>query len=202
MEKDIYQKLLAAVEKLPENAVERADKKITRKGYDTTGYQYQFLVNVMNEVLGIDGWTFTYTIVKELSGTWGQNPRPFHEITTNVKVSIGNTTRECAGGHKADSHADALKGAITNGFKKAVALFGVGKKAYEGTIDEDYRAEEDNKEYVKPAKKSDFDLAMEKIETTKWTEKTKKDAIAKIEESTLYDEEEKFLLVDAIKSRL
>jgi len=36
-------------------------------------------------------------------------------------------------------HSDAMKGAVTNGFKKALSFFGVGKAAYEGTIDEDYR---------------------------------------------------------------
>lgn len=51
------------------------------------------------------------------------------------------------------------------------------------------------------AKKTDFDLAMEKVENTKWTEKSKKEAITKIEESGLYDDDEKFELVDAIKSK-
>lgn len=50
-------------------------------------------------------------------------------------------------------------------------------------------------------KKTDFDLAMEKVENTKWTEKSKKEAITKIGESGLYDEEEVFLLTDAIKSK-
>lgn len=147
MENKLYKNLTDAVDMLPKEAVEKADKSVTRKGYDTTGYQYQFLVNVMNEVLGIDGWGFTYTIVKEHQGAWGSIPRPFHEVTVDVKVFIGEAMRQCVGGHKADSYADALKGAITNGFKKTVALFGVGKKAYEGTLDEDYRAGNDAVSY-------------------------------------------------------
>jgi hypothetical protein len=41
------------------------------------------------------------------------------------------------GGHTAMTEADARKGAFTNGFKKAAAFFGVGRQAYEGTLDDD-----------------------------------------------------------------
>ena len=43
------------------------------------------------------------------------------------------------GGHKSGTHADALKGAITNGIKKTLGMFGIGKKSYEGILDEDNR---------------------------------------------------------------
>jgi len=139
----MYEKLLEAVEKLPKEAVEKASKDVTRKGYDTTGYQYQFLVNVLNDIVGMENWTFDYETIKELTGTW-KNGKSFWEITVKVTIEIfieGKTiTRKCAGGHKSEMYSDALKGAITNGFKKTVSLFGVGKKAYEGTLDEDYRA--------------------------------------------------------------
>ena len=41
------------------------------------------------------------------------------------------------GGHVASSEADSRKGAYTNAFKKAAAFFGVGRQAYEGTLDDD-----------------------------------------------------------------
>lgn len=139
----IYDDLLKGVEDLPKGAVERTKKDITRKGYDTTGYQYQFLVNVMNEVIGFDKWSFDYTLVKDIEGKYN-NGKPWWDITVDVIITVSLNgekviTRKCAGGHRSEMYADALKGAITNGFKKTVALFGVGKKAYEGTIDEDYR---------------------------------------------------------------
>ncbi len=140
-----YQELLKAVDSLPKEAIEKAKKEITRKGYDTTGYQYQFLVNVLNEVIGIGDWGFDYKILKEIEGKWG-NGKGFWEITTEITawIKVGTTDKKkvsfsCVGGHKSEMHADALKGAITNGFKKTVAFFGIGKKAYEGTIDDDYR---------------------------------------------------------------
>ena len=143
VEKNKYQILVEAVDKLPKEAVEKAKKEVTRKGYDTTGYQYQFLVNVLNEIVGIGDWGFSYKILKELEGKWG-NGKGFWEITTEVLVWImvekdKKAEFACIGGHKSEMHVDALKGAITNGFKKTVAFFGIGKKAYEGTIDDDYR---------------------------------------------------------------
>lgn len=140
--KTIYQRLLEAVEALPKEAIEKADKNVTRKGYDTTGYQYQFIVNVLNEVLGIGKWGYEFKILREIEGVWG-NGKGYYEITSDVKVWIEIEDGKVVsfnnvGGHKAEMHADALKGSITNGFKKTVAFFGVGKKAYEGTIDDDY----------------------------------------------------------------
>ncbi len=41
------------------------------------------------------------------------------------------------GGHVASAEADARKGAYTNAFKKAAAFFGVGRQAYEGSLDDD-----------------------------------------------------------------
>ena len=141
--KIIYKQLVEATNNLPKDAVEKAPKNITRKGYDTTGYGYQFLVNVLNETLGIGGWGFKYELLKEIEGKWS-NEKSYWDITVNVTVwiKVDNSTPasfSCVGGHKSEMYSDALKGAITNGFKKTVAFFGVGKNAYEGTIDEDYR---------------------------------------------------------------
>lgn len=140
---------------------EHASKEITRKGYDTTGYQYQFEVNALNEIVGMENWGMDYKVLKETEGVFSSGQK-WWEITVETEVWIAilipkettmpdgvkiscsdglktRISRKCAGGHRSGMHADALKGAITNGFKKTVALFGLGRKAYEGTIDEDYR---------------------------------------------------------------
>lgn len=134
-EKNIYAELSA---RLPDEAIERTKKADTRKGYDTTGYGYQFVVDRLNEVCGLDGWGFSYEVLREVEGKY-RNDQTFYDFTVNVTVSIGETSRTCVGGHISTSHADALKGAITNGLKKTAAFFGVGAEAYRGTIDEDYR---------------------------------------------------------------
>jgi len=158
---NIYTELITAVEDLGEKAVEKTKKEITRKGYDTTGYQYQYLVNVLNEVVGMENWGMDYVIIKEIEGQTAGGQKTW-EITTNVNVWIkvggGIAKRSLAGGHKSTSHADALKGAITNGFKKTVALFGIGKKAYEGTLDDDYTPiPEDNRVEKKVVDDVNFD---------------------------------------------
>ena len=139
---DIYTRLVEAVDALPPEAVERAKKEVTRKGYDTTGYQYQFLVNVLNEVVGMSKWGYSYNLLASDEGTTSSG-RKMYDLTVEVTVWIkdGETKieRKCVGGHSSMTYADAYKGAITNGLKKTLAFFGVGKKAYEGTIDEDYQ---------------------------------------------------------------
>jgi len=134
----VYNKINELVDNLPANAVERAKKEDTRKGYDTTGYQYQFLINCINEVVAPCGWNYKYKIIKEVEGKFG-NGKPYYDITVELDFTILDTTKTCVGGHRSEMYADALKGAITNSLKKTLGFFGIGKKAYEGTIDEDYR---------------------------------------------------------------
>src|SRR3990167_4684723 len=135
MDNEIYKKLSAP---LPKEAIERASKEITRKGYDTTGFQYQYIVDRFNEVIG-EKWNFTYKILKEIEGKFASG-QTYYDITCDVGIELKEIgVKNCVGGHRAGSYADALKGAITNGFKKTAAFWGVGADAYRGTIDEDYR---------------------------------------------------------------
>jgi len=122
---------------LDKDAVQRTKKETTKKGYDTTGYGYQFCVNRFNEVMG-ENWGFNYTIIKDLSGSYSGG-KGFYDVTVDVEIWVGNreNVRSCVGGHTSSIYADALKGAITNAFKKTAAFWGVGKEAYEGTIDDD-----------------------------------------------------------------
>jgi hypothetical protein len=133
-----------------ETAVERTKASVTRKGYDTTGYGYQFVVNRFNKVLpkyGLD-WT-TQDEIQLLNEYQTSTGKPYYEYAGKVSIMILDESRNvvsirhCFGGHQSNSHADAMKGAFTNAFKKTAALFGVGADAYEGTVDEDYRPVEE-----------------------------------------------------------
>ena len=122
--------------KLSDDAIQRTDGTKTKKGYSTTGYGYQASVDKFNEVLGED-WNFSWEIIHEEKGNY-KSGMPYISIT--VKVSIGikdKQVRSCVGGHTSNNYADALKGAITNGFKKTAAFWGVGRDAFAGTIDDD-----------------------------------------------------------------
>lgn len=142
--KEIYEKLSAP---MPEEAVERSKGAETGKGYNTTGYGYQYCVNRFNDVLGLLGWSFTYEEVDRLDGT-DKSGRPRISVTIDCTIEIAEGIKKtCSGGHISNNYADARKGAITNAFKKTAALFGVGKAAYEGTIDDDNQPIKDGGSY-------------------------------------------------------
>jgi hypothetical protein len=126
-------------EKLPEDGIQRTDKKITKKGYDTTGYGYQWVIDRLNDVSGFD-WDFDWHIIERRDGTY-QSGTPYIEITVDVSIIIfiegKKIMRHCVGGHTAINFSDALKGAITNGIKKTASFFGIGADAFRGEIDED-----------------------------------------------------------------
>lgn len=131
--------------KLPDEAVEETKGALTKKGYDTTGYGYQYVINRFNEVVGPSHFKIMDGVVAQGPGGFGM------EVTMNITIQIGNfrdgqfvpiSERSCYGGHQSKTLADALKGAYTNGLKKTAGLYGVGRHAYEGSIDDDSRSPE------------------------------------------------------------
>jgi hypothetical protein len=133
MSEDIIKKLS---EKLPETAIQRTKGTITKKGYDTDGYGYQYCVDRFNDLLSGD-WAFNWEILDVTKGEF-RSGQPWFDITVVCRIKIKNYEyRSCAGGHRSSSYADALKGAITNAFKKTAAFWGVGRDAYANTIDDD-----------------------------------------------------------------
>jgi len=158
---------------LPSTAIQRTRKDETRKGYDTDGYGYQWVADRLNEVLGL-GWDMTWEIVHHAEGTY-RNGAPYHDVTVRCAIKIRESAahvvvRECAGGHIASLYGDALKGAITNAFKKTASFFGVGRDAYAGTIDDDNQPLPDDQKNRKPV-----DLAGEIA--TRITDEELKDAL-------------------------
>ena len=139
--RDIFRRL---AEPFPEEAVERTKASITRKGYDTTGIKYQFIVNRLNDVLGVGGFRVERDfVVKERQS---RNGNTIFEVTCDLIMQLGRWDggkflpfAEAAGtgGHTATTEADAKKGSFTNGFKKVAAFFGCGWQAYAGCIDDD-----------------------------------------------------------------
>lgn len=137
-EKNLTEIYAALSAPFPPEAVQRTKGDETHKGYDTTGIGYQWIVNRLNEVCGLDGWGYDYKILNESIGEFA-NKKPRIELTveTSIWISAVENSRACIGGHIASNYADAYKGAITNALKKTAAFWGVGKQAYEGTLDDD-----------------------------------------------------------------
>lgn len=139
--KKIYAALAAA---FSENCIQRTDGKLTGKGYSTSGIGYQFIVNRLNEVLGVGCFRAHRTMtIKEFTRS---NGRPAVECVCDLTLEIGSFVDGqwvmigealADGSHQSATEGDARKGAYTNAFKKAAAFFGVGRQAYEGTLDDD-----------------------------------------------------------------
>lgn len=138
----IYIKL--AAEFSDEHAIEKTKSSQTHKGYDTTGIKYQYCVNRLNEVLGVGCFKVAREFfLKEIPSQKG-NVR--YDAMCDILIQLGSWENGQfipfaeaigTGGHIANNVADARKGAFTNAFKKTVAFFGVGRQAYEGTLDDD-----------------------------------------------------------------
>lgn len=128
----------------PESCIQRTEGRVTGRGYDTAGIGYQFICNRLNEVLGVGGWRAHRTVnVKEILRS---NGRTAFEAICDITLELGEwidgdfvvfAESLADGGHVSSSEADARKGAYTNALKKAAAMFGVGRRAYEGTLDDD-----------------------------------------------------------------
>lgn len=128
----------------PEHCIQRTEGRVTGRGYDTTGIGYQHIANRLNEVLGVGGWRAHRTVtVKEITRA---NGRTAYEAICDLTLELGEwvdgafvTWAESLadGGHVAASEADARKGAYTNALKKGAAMFGCGRQAYEGSLDDD-----------------------------------------------------------------
>jgi len=127
-------------------AVSKTSGAETKKGYNTTGYGYQFVVNALNEILHLDGWATEagYTMIE---GAY-TNGRPSYTAICELKLIVFlsrepdspvQIARASHGGHLSSERDSAFKGAYTNALKKVAALYGLGRLAYEGTLDEDYR---------------------------------------------------------------
>jgi hypothetical protein len=139
--KKIYAALAAP---FPEHYIQRTQGRVTGRGYDTAGIGYQHIANRLNEVLGVGAWRAHRTVtVKEVLTAKG---RPAFEAICDITLELGEWASGefmvfaeslADGGHTAMSEADARKGSYTNAFKKAAAFFGVGRQAYEGTLDDD-----------------------------------------------------------------
>ncbi len=139
--KKLYQQL---AQPFPEEAIERTDGRQTGKGYSTTGIKAQFIINRLNETLGIGGWrTHRTIVVKELVTNSG---RKAYEAVCDLVLELGEWENGrfvpfaevlADGGHISMSEADARKGSFSNALKKGSAAIGCGWQAYAGTIDDD-----------------------------------------------------------------
>lgn len=149
---------------LPPEARQHVSKEENPLNFEMTGYIRQFVDNRFNDVLGVDHWAVNTAILYDGFEDEKQQEGRMREILMKVTIVLGNwaivekpergqplldfiplAERTGFGGASSTSRANAYKGALTDTIKKVAAMYGVGRQAYEQTIDEAFRPEsEDN----------------------------------------------------------
>jgi len=126
----MYKELTAP---LPKEAFHTFGKEETGYDYDIVSHNCQYVVNRLNEILGMENWSIAeestqvepgYTVIKK--------------IALSIRFGDKESTKWAYGGGKSKDLADAHKAAVTNGLKKAAALFGIGKETYQMSLDEEF----------------------------------------------------------------
>src|SRR4051795_9268159 len=83
---------LALCAPFPESAIQRTSASITGRGYDTSGIGYQFIVNRLNEVLGLGNWrTHREIEVKQITTAKG---RAAYEVICDLVLELGQWDAE------------------------------------------------------------------------------------------------------------
>jgi hypothetical protein len=184
-------------------------------GKDLYIYGYQYIVNVLNEVVGLDHWHYGLIgepTVEKRNDTWW--------TSLYLRLSLGNWVdgefkplvyRDSFGSGISETLGNSKKGALTNALKKAAAMYGIGKKAYEGLL------EEFDLPSMSPDKITQIEVSLTKedLEITKTFEKSllkvKDDeslTVVKAEylklKSTLNDKQSKYIeeLINKLERRL
>lgn len=163
---EIYEKLSKP---FPPEALQHASRDMTSKKYDMTGVSHQYLIDRMNEVLGIGHWNISDIKETIRTGEPWVSGKAKADIHVSLKVQIGTwkthiennlatnyfevwAERPGNGGRNLYSFDDVgvtMKAAITNATKKALSLFGVGGEAWRGTLDEDFEFDKKTGEFLK-----------------------------------------------------
>lgn len=138
---------------LPHYAVEHAPGSKTRKKYDATFYKYIYIADRFNKVLGFGGWRYRGD---DLQIDEGETSTGRHKWIATLRVIIeywnnGEWVMLSESYQTNDSMEDpgnAIKGAMTGGFKKAAANIGVGWQTYADLLDPDNPLTEDKQSKV------------------------------------------------------
>lgn len=103
------------------------------RGFKLTSIKAQYVRERLNEVMGVDGWETTSTIVNQDDNGVA--------VSLAMTLHFGNKkiTRTAFGGAKAkgkgQTFGDLYKSAETDALSKAASNFGVGNDVFKGLVD-------------------------------------------------------------------
>lgn len=101
------------------------------RGFSSTGYDPQYIIDAMNKVFGIEGWGF-----EDLYNKTFEN-ETVAKIRAWLSVGDNEVSRTAYGSKKILEKTwlgDAKKSAQTDAIKKALSYFSIGNRAYHGRL--------------------------------------------------------------------
>ena len=107
-----------------------------QQGRTIYGLKSQAVIDAVNEILGENwGYSIIESNVKELQS---EKMSFYAYVRVNVFIDINGRRieRESYGGSRNSNIGDAIKGATTDAITKALSMFSIGRKAYEGELQE------------------------------------------------------------------
>lgn len=167
--------LKACMVDFPAEAIERSFGGQTGRGYDTTGYGYQYVADRLSRVFGIGNWRVLHSQEVQV-GSWGNPPRKNFTAVCDMTLELGHWTENADGqvyfrttaqapgygSHTSADEGDARKGGLTNALKKTAAwLTGAGSPAYRKEIDPDNAPEAEAREGARQQQNGDSVRFME-----------------------------------------
>lgn len=104
-----------------------------QKGY--TGYSAQYVMDAVNQALGFDGWRYDLVSHQvEKSGEKAHRAMVLLQLSIRMDDGSWFCRGPVVGGGTNGDGPDALKGAITDGLKKAFSQWSIGNRAYRGEL--------------------------------------------------------------------
>lgn len=108
------------------------------RGFNLTSIKAQYVVERLNDVLGLDGWSVDGAFEKDDNGVafmGSLNVKIGDKEVTRPGVGYGAYQKDKEGKLKKASIGDAFKSAMTDMISKTASHIGVGNEVFKGNVD-------------------------------------------------------------------
>jgi hypothetical protein len=134
-----YVEIIKAVDEILDSYGEKAIQDVPSRGRVLHGYVPQFVFDALNEVIGAGNWGYeilhsSYEREERVRKNGKEEEVYVAVVHVRVWMMDKGNCKEAFGGSENYTAADALKGAVTDGVQKALAMFSIGHKAYRGEL--------------------------------------------------------------------
>jgi len=168
---DIYDKLKA-------DFTPDAFSEDKSRGFALTSIKAQYVVERLNDVFGVDGWSATYDFSRP------DGKEVLSICTLNVIIGDKQVSRVAVGASQAKKQlGDTYKSAMTDSLGKAASHFGVGNDVFKGLVNPDGSKKGSKPKTKATTKASSFPASTGKIEKAPETQSSFNPANVKAAES-------------------